>query len=230
VVTTSKFTLLSFLPLALREQFRRLGNVYFLFMGCLMALGYYTDLFVSAVSPWTTLGPLAVVVSVSLVQEGRADLARHRADRATNERKVDVIVLSPTPNPNPNPNPHPHPNLVRSQTRWKDLRVGQVVYLANKSAVPADCVLLAVGGTSGSAYVETAAIDGETNLKLRETPRKAGGGGGGGGGGGSTDGFEVGGLAGGLATPPARAPRGGGPPPPPCDARGAGEKQRFDRR
>ena len=58
---------------AVREQFRRNGNLYFLVMGCLMFLGTYTDLFYSSVSPWTTLGPLALVVSISLTQEGVAD-------------------------------------------------------------------------------------------------------------------------------------------------------------
>ena len=42
---------------AIREQFRRDGNVYFLVMGCLMAIGWYTDAFDSAISPWTTLVP-----------------------------------------------------------------------------------------------------------------------------------------------------------------------------
>jgi magnesium-transporting ATPase (P-type) len=40
--------------------------------------------------------------------------------------------------------------------------------LLGDDEVPADCVVLECGGVQGnSAYVETAAIDGETNLKLR---------------------------------------------------------------
>ena len=75
----------------LREQFRRVANIYFLFIGGLMAIGYYTDAFDSAVTPWTTLGPLAFVVSVSLLQEGMADLARHRSDRENNTYPCQVI-------------------------------------------------------------------------------------------------------------------------------------------
>jgi len=90
-VYTSKYTLFSFLPIALREQFRRVANVYFLVMGGIMAIGYYTDAFDSAITPWTTLGPLAFVVSVSLLQEGFADLARHNADRVTNTYPVMVL-------------------------------------------------------------------------------------------------------------------------------------------
>ena len=77
---------------AIREQFRRNGNVYFLVMGCLMAIGWYTDAFDSAISPWTTLAPLAFVVSISLAQEGAADLARHRSDAKTN--RYPCVVLA----------------------------------------------------------------------------------------------------------------------------------------
>jgi len=73
-VITSKYTVLTFLPLSLKGQFRRLGNVYFLSMGILMLLGYYTTIFESAISPWTTLGPLAFVVSISLCSEGAQDI------------------------------------------------------------------------------------------------------------------------------------------------------------
>lgn len=89
--TTSKYTWFTFFPIAIAEQFRRFGNVYFLVVGCIMALGEYTYLFDSAISPWTTLGPLAVVVAISLAQEGFADLSRHRSDERTN--KSPCIIL-----------------------------------------------------------------------------------------------------------------------------------------
>jgi magnesium-transporting ATPase (P-type) len=76
---------------AIREQFRRIANVYFIVVGCIMAIGYYTDAFDSAISPWTTLGPLAVVISVSLVQEGSADYGRHKSDEATNNHPCVVL-------------------------------------------------------------------------------------------------------------------------------------------
>ena len=48
-----------------------------------MFIGYYSPLFYSAISPWTTLGPLAFVVLVSLAQEAYTDARRHRSDKAT---------------------------------------------------------------------------------------------------------------------------------------------------
>ena len=49
-----------------------------------MAVGYYTDLYESALTPWTTLGPLAFVISVSLLVQGLADAKRHKSDNETN--------------------------------------------------------------------------------------------------------------------------------------------------
>ena len=43
-----------------------------------------------------------------------------------------------------------------------------MVLLLGDDEVPADCVVLECGGIQGpTTYVETAAIDGETNLKIR---------------------------------------------------------------
>jgi magnesium-transporting ATPase (P-type) len=52
--------------------------------------------------------------------------------------------------------------------QWKDVKVGSVLLLLNDDEVPADAIIMDCGGIQGaSTYVETAAIDGETNLKLR---------------------------------------------------------------
>jgi magnesium-transporting ATPase (P-type) len=56
-----------------------------------MAIGQYTGAFETAISPWTTLGPLAIVISFSLVQEGSADYGRHKSDAATNNHSCVVL-------------------------------------------------------------------------------------------------------------------------------------------
>lgn len=55
---------------ALFEQFRRLANVYFLVVTVLMMLGTYTDLYVSPLTPYTTLIPLCVVLAITMGKEG----------------------------------------------------------------------------------------------------------------------------------------------------------------
>lgn len=76
---------------ATKEQFRRVANLYFLIIGIIMAIGWYTEAFDSAISPWTTLGPLAIVISFSLLQEGTADYGRHKSDANTNNYPCVVL-------------------------------------------------------------------------------------------------------------------------------------------
>jgi magnesium-transporting ATPase (P-type) len=79
---------------AVSEQFRRFANLYFLLAGVIMAVGTYTPFFESAISPWTTLGPLAVVISFSLLVEGSADAKRHRSDKETNYAPCVILRRS----------------------------------------------------------------------------------------------------------------------------------------
>jgi hypothetical protein len=101
-VVNSKYTIISFVPRSLFEQFRRLANVYFLLMvsprrvlawlwsghglirgtwqGGLMLLGTYSTVFVTPLGALTTLFPLCIVLFISMCQEGLADIKRHRAD------------------------------------------------------------------------------------------------------------------------------------------------------
>ena len=50
---------------------------------------------------------------------------------------------------------------------WQDLRVGDIVRLRRDDPVPADLIVLHASGPNGIAYIETMALDGETNLKTK---------------------------------------------------------------
>ncbi|KAL3785561.1 hypothetical protein ACHAW5_011309 [Stephanodiscus triporus] len=190
-ITTSRFTLLSFFPLAIRDQFRRNGNIYFLCIGFLMFLGYYTPLFYTSVTPWTTLGPLALVVSVSLLQEAYTDLKRHRSDNTTNRhpcvvlRRADTLDHKATRGQKKRTKRDPRLNdghdlkvrvagneiPISFESIFRmNIRSGDLVIVRNREMIPADLILLASANEGGNAYIETSSIDGETNLKLRNSP------------------------------------------------------------
>jgi magnesium-transporting ATPase (P-type) len=187
------------------EQFRRFANLYFLLVGGIMAVGYYSELFESAISPWTTLGPLAIVISFSLLVEGTGDSKRHRSDEETNHAPCvilrradeldadedaerdkavmngkDVLVNLSKAYFQTSNNQHPEtpvnktsPDMVGvtfQKVRRMDIRQGHLVLIKNRDMIPADMILLASSGDSGSSYIETSSIDGETNLKLRTSP------------------------------------------------------------
>lgn len=56
-----------------------------------------------------------------------------------------------------------------AKSKWQDIQVGDVIKLERDEAAPADMVLLNTKGANGIAYIETMALDGETNLKSKQT-------------------------------------------------------------
>ena len=151
-VFTAKYTALSFLPKGIFEQFRRVANVYFLGISVMMAIGTYVPgTWFSSLDPWTTIGPLALIVGLTLTKEGLEDSKRHKADRAVNSRTAQVLCADGS----------------FQAVGWSTLQPGMVLRIEDRQEFPADLVPLASSEDAGKCYIETANIDGETNLKLR---------------------------------------------------------------
>ena len=150
MVTTNKYNVVTFVPRFLFEEFSKYANVFFLFIGCIQQIPN-----VSPTNRWTTLVPLGIVLLASALKEMSEDWRRAMSDAELNARTVEVL----------------EPELnTWAPRRWRDVRVGDVVRVERDDFFPADLVLLASSEPEGLAYVETANLDGETNLKVRQAP------------------------------------------------------------
>ncbi|KAL0270682.1 UNVERIFIED_CONTAM: hypothetical protein PYX00_008008 [Menopon gallinae] len=145
-IKTSKYSLLTFLPLNLLEQFQRLANFYFL---CLLVLQVIPA--ISSLTPITTAVPLIGVLSLTAVKDAYDDFQRHRSDSQVNKRRSKVLRDG---------------ELV--EEKWAQVQVGDVIRMENNQFVAADVLLLSTSEPNGLCYIETAELDGETNLKCRQ--------------------------------------------------------------
>ncbi len=56
------------------------------------------------------------------------------------------------------------------ECKWQDLSVGNIIRVRVDQTVPADILLLSSTSCESTCYLDTAAIDGETNLKQKSIP------------------------------------------------------------
>ncbi|KAL8522562.1 hypothetical protein ACS0TY_012643 [Phlomoides rotata] len=144
-ISTTKYNIVTFLPKAIFEQFRRVANLYFLFAAVLSLTP------ISPFSAVSMIAPLIFVVGLSMAKEAMEDWRRFIQDMKVNLRKANVHKK----------------DGVFSHRPWMKLRVGDVVKVEKDKFFPADLLLLSSSYDDGICYVETMNLDGETNLKVK---------------------------------------------------------------
>jgi phospholipid-transporting ATPase len=145
-VSTAKYNVATFLPKFLFEQFSKYANLFFLFTAGLQQIPG-----LSPTNRYTTIGPLIVVLAVSAGRELVEDYRRKSADKSLNLSKTRVLRGSSF-----------------QDTKWINVAVGDIVRVESEEPFPADLVLLASSEPEGLCYIETANLDGETNLKIKQ--------------------------------------------------------------
>ncbi|KAG5652780.1 hypothetical protein H0H81_003660 [Sphagnurus paluster] len=86
-VITSKYTVITFLPRNLLEQFRRVANLFFLGISILQFFPKF-----STISPGVVILPLVFIVAVTALKDGYEDIKRHESDKRVNHSSVKVLV------------------------------------------------------------------------------------------------------------------------------------------
>lgn len=101
----------------------------------------------------SVLLPLLIVVGTTMAKEAVEDWRRKKQDIEVNNRKVKVYGA----------------DQVFHPIEWKKLRVGDIVMVDRDDFFPADLLLLSSSFDDGICYVETMNLDGETNLKVKQS-------------------------------------------------------------
>ncbi|RBA16013.1 phospholipid-translocating ATPase [Fusarium proliferatum] len=191
-IRSSRYTIYDFVPKQLLFQFSKLGNFYFLVVGTIQMIPG-----LSTVGRWTTIAPLGVFVAFSMAKEGWDDYRRYRLDRVENRSETWVLtdgtgekgrvrhaekMRRKKEKASESGEEHMLDDLESGTTgtaklggkgdwtsvQWQHVRVGDVIRLRRDDPVPADIVLLHATGPNGIAYIDTMALDGETNLKSKQ--------------------------------------------------------------
>ncbi|RHY73747.1 hypothetical protein DYB30_008729, partial [Aphanomyces astaci] len=127
-VSTSKYTIVSFVPKTLFEFFRVIANMYFLFISIIQLASDW-----SPTNKYTTAGPLLIVLIVSMIKQAIEDKKRHDADGIQNCRICHVLGSDGSIQDKP----------------WQHVEVGDILFLKDKDEMPADVLILATSEEEG---------------------------------------------------------------------------------
>ncbi|CBI29082.3 unnamed protein product, partial [Vitis vinifera] len=144
-VRTGKYSILTFLPRNLFEQFHRIAYIYFLVIAILNQLPQ-----LAVFGRTASVLPLAIVLLVTAIKDAYEDWRRHRSDQIENNRMARVLG-----------------DDGFQEKKWKNIRVGEIIKISANDTLPCDIVLLSTSDPTGVAYVQTINLDGESNLKTR---------------------------------------------------------------
>ncbi|CAE8644207.1 unnamed protein product [Polarella glacialis] len=146
-ISTTRFSLLTWLPKSLFIQFQRVANVYFLIVSILVCLPFSPVMWAS------TALPFCGVLLWTALKDLYEDRKRQRDDDEMNLQtclRFDLRTKKFVP------------------IKYQEVLVGDFILSFAEDSFPADMMVLAADG--GQAFISTMSLDGETNLKERRAP------------------------------------------------------------
>ena len=145
-VKSTRYKLLTLVPKNLMEQFQRSSNLWFLLVSVFQLIPFEFN----PVDSWTTVVPLAILITMTLLKDAYNDYYRGREDYKVNH--LDYSAWGGT---------------RFSTVKCQELLVGSIVLISEGQSFPADVVVL---GTRNERvfYLDTSRINGETDLMCKK--------------------------------------------------------------
>ena len=136
------------MPVVLYNQFKFFFNLFFLLVALSQIIeALRVGFMISFVAP------LVFVVAVTMIKEAYDDYKRILRDREINETKYERIDMTK--------------GLI-TDTTSQSLRVGDLIKVRANERAPADMVIMYTTEKTGTFFIRTDQLDGETDWKLRQ--------------------------------------------------------------
>ncbi|KAG5842195.1 hypothetical protein ANANG_G00175080 [Anguilla anguilla] len=144
-IKNQKYNIITFIPGVLYHQFKFFLNLYFLVVACSqfvpsLQVGYL----------YTYWGPLCLVLAVTIIREAVDEVRRCRRDKEMNSLLYSKLTVR-----------------GKIQVRSCDIQVGDLIIVEKNQRIPADMVFLRTTEKTGSCFIRTDQLDGETDWKLK---------------------------------------------------------------
>ncbi|CAH2284577.1 probable phospholipid-transporting ATPase IIB isoform X2 [Pelobates cultripes] len=144
-IKNQKYNIFTFVPGVLYQQFKFFLNLYFLIVACSqfvpsLKIGYL----------YTYWAPLGFVLAVTMVREAVDEYRRFKRDKEMNSQLYSKLTVR-----------------GKVQVKSSDIQVGDLIIVEKNQRIPADMVFLRTSEKTGSCFIRTDQLDGETDWKLK---------------------------------------------------------------
>ena len=145
-VQTNQYSILTFLPLALFNQYKSVFNWLFL-ITAILSLTKLTN-----ASAFANTFPVVLVLVISLIREAIEDYNKYKDDEKINKTKVLIYKA---------------PSFQKIES--KKVKIGNIIKIKKGQTIPADVLIIKTSLDNGFCYMQTTNLDGESAFKQRES-------------------------------------------------------------
>ncbi|XP_063042011.1 probable phospholipid-transporting ATPase IIB [Engraulis encrasicolus] len=144
-IKNQKYNFITFMPGVLYQQFKFFLNLYFLVVACSQFVPSLKIGFL-----YTYWAPLGFVLAVTMMREAVDEVRRYRRDKEMNSQLYGKLTVR-----------------GKVQVKSSDIQVGDLIIVEKNQRIPADMVFLRTSEKTGSCFIRTDQLDGETDWKLK---------------------------------------------------------------